>query len=232
MSALPAVAAAPPLVRHLGVIAYEDAFERMRGFTDARTAITRDEIWLLEHPPVFTQGQAGRAEHVLAPGAIPVVQSDRGGQITYHGPGQLVAYFLLDLQRLGYGIRSLVTRIEQSMVDVLTGYGIVAYADRAAPGVYVDDAGGLHGRAKIGSLGLRVRRNCTYHGLSLNVAMDLEPFSRINPCGYSGLRMTQIADLGGPRRVDEVARDIVPHLLGHLGYGTIAAPMPPPDGSG
>lgn len=208
----------PAEVRWLGRCDYAETFARMRELTDTRTAATPDQIWLLEHPPVFTQGQAGKAEHVLAPGAIPVVQSDRGGQVTYHGPGQLVAYFLLDLQRLGYGIRSLVTRIEQSMVDVLATYGIVAYADRAAPGVYVDGAGGLPGRAKIGSLGLRVRRSCTYHGLSLNVAMDLEPFSRINPCGYSGLRMTQIADLGGPRRVEEVAWDIAPHLLDQLGY--------------
>lgn len=212
----------PVLVRRCGLVAYEDSFARMRAFTDARTATTPDEIWLLEHPPVFTQGQAGKAEHLLAPGTIPVVQSDRGGQVTYHGPGQLVAYFMLDLLRLGYGIRSLVTRIEQSMVDVLGDYGITAYADRAAPGVYVDDAGGLPGRAKIGSLGLRVRRSCSYHGLSLNVAMDLEPFSRINPCGYSGLRMTQIADLGGPRRVDDVARDLTSHLLDRLGYGDAA----------
>lgn len=218
----------PVLVRSYGLVAYEDSFSRMRAFTDARTAATPDEIWLLEHPPVFTQGQAGKAEHVLAPGTIPVMQSDRGGQVTYHGPGQLVAYFMLDLQRLGYGIRSLVTRIEQSMVDVLGDYGIAAYADRAAPGVYVDDAGGLPGRAKIGSLGLRVRRSCSYHGLSLNVAMDLEPFSRINPCGYSGLRMTQIADLGGPNTVSAVADDLRRHLLRNLGYSASPCAVTPP----
>lgn len=210
--------APPPVLHRLGRVAYTETLARMRALTDARNAQTADEIWLLEHPPVFTQGQAGKAEHLLAPGDIPVVQSDRGGQVTYHGPGQLVVYFLLDLQRLGYGVRSLVTRIEQAMVDVLAGYGIAAHADREAPGVYVDGAGGTPGRAKIGSLGLRVRRGCTYHGLSLNVAMDLEPFSRINPCGYSGLRMTQIADLGGPAAVDVVADDLTPHLLRRLGY--------------
>jgi lipoyl(octanoyl) transferase len=189
----------------------------MRTFTDTRTADTPDELWLLQHPAVFTQGQAGKAEHLLMPGDIPVVQSDRGGQVTYHGPGQLVVYFLVDLNRLGYGIRSLVTRIEQAMVDVLASYDIKAYADREAPGVYVDGAAGRAGRAKIGSLGLRVRRGCSYHGLSLNVAMDLEPFSRINPCGYQGLRMTQVAELGGPAAVDSVAADLLPLLLRHLG---------------
>ncbi|WP_091533079.1 lipoyl(octanoyl) transferase LipB [Fontimonas thermophila] len=208
----------PPVMRDLGCVDYTESFTRMRAFTATRDAQTPDEIWLLEHPPVFTQGQAGRAEHLLAPGDIPVVQSDRGGQVTYHGPGQLVVYFLLDLTRLGYGVRSLVTRIEQAMIDVLAGYGIHGYADRDAPGVYVDDAGGHPGRAKIGSLGLRVRRGCTYHGLSLNVAMDLAPFSRINPCGQSGLRMTQIADLGGPSAVATVAHDLIPHLLHRLGY--------------
>ncbi len=201
------------------MVAYAETFARMRALTDARDERTADEIWLLQHPPVFTQGQAGRAEHLLAPGDIPVVQSDRGGQVTYHGPGQLVVYFLLDLRRLGYGIRSLVTHIEQSMIDLLQGYHIRAYADPQAPGVYVDGAEGLPGRAKIGSLGLRVRRSCTYHGLSLNVAMDLAPFARINPCGYSGLRMTDFARLGGPADLDRVATDLRPLLLRHLGYG-------------
>jgi len=207
------VPAAAPLIRNLGRCDYSETFERMRAFTDARDANTADELWLLEHEPVFTQGQAGKPEHLLAPGNIPVVQSDRGGQITYHGPGQLVVYFLLDLQRLGYGIRSLVTRIEQSMIDALAGYGISAHADPKAPGVYVDRAGNQPGRAKIGSLGLRVRRGCTYHGLSLNVKMNLEPFSRINPCGYIGQRMTQVADLGGPGTVAAVGSDLVPHVL-------------------
>jgi lipoyl(octanoyl) transferase len=204
-------------VQHLGLRDYESTFAQMRTFTDTRTADTPDELWLLQHPAVFTQGQAGKAEHLLMPGDIPVVQSDRGGQVTYHGPGQLVVYFLVDLNRLGYGIRSLVTRIEQAMVDVLASYDIKAYADREAPGVYVDGAAGRAGRAKIGSLGLRVRRGCSYHGLSLNVAMDLEPFSRINPCGYQGLRMTQVAELGGPAAVDSVAADLLPLLLRHLG---------------
>ncbi|HEY1077983.1 MAG TPA: lipoyl(octanoyl) transferase LipB [Fontimonas sp.] len=204
---------AAPLVRHLGRCNYSDSFAQMRAFTDARTADTPDELWLLEHEPVFTQGQAGKPEHLLNAGNIPVVQSDRGGQITYHGPGQLVVYFLLDLQRLGYGIRSLVTRIEQSMIDTLADYAIAAQADPQAPGVYVDRAGGQPGRAKIGSLGLRVRRGCTYHGLSLNVKMNLEPFSRINPCGYIGQRMTQVADLGGPDTVAQVGSDLIPHVL-------------------
>lgn len=218
MSAIAGAAVTSPLLRRLGCVGYEDTLAQMRAFTDARDAQTRDEIWMLEHPPVYTQGQAGKAEHLLAPGDIPVVQSDRGGQITYHGPGQLVVYFLLDLHRLGFGIRSLVTRIEQAMVAVLAGYGIAAYADPQAPGVYVDDAAGAPGRAKIGSLGLRVRRGCSYHGLSLNVAMDLEPFSRINPCGFRGLRVTQVSELGGPDRVETVAADLEPCLLSQLGY--------------
>ncbi len=207
--ALPACA---PRVRRLGLRPYEAVFEEMRGFTQARTEATPDEIWLLQHPPVFTQGQAGKAEHVLAPGAIPVVQADRGGQVTYHGPGQLVGYVMVDLRRLGYGIRSLVTRIEDAIVDTLSGYGIQAASRRDAPGVYVGDR-------KIASLGLRVRQGCSYHGLALNVAMDLEPFTRINPCGYQGLQMTQIAALGGPSEVEQVSRDLEPRLLGRLGLG-------------
>jgi lipoyl(octanoyl) transferase len=182
----------------------------MREFTLARTADTPDELWFLEHEPVFTQGQAGKAEHVLAPGAIPVVQSDRGGQVTYHGPGQLMGYVLVDLQRLGYGIRSLVTRLEQAMVDCLEGYGIEAAGRPDQPGVYV-------GARKIASLGLRVRKGRTYHGLALNVAMDLEPFARINPCGFKGLAMTQIAELGGPADLATVTRDLEPHLARRLG---------------
>lgn len=215
------VSTTQPLIRRLGRIDYQTTFERMRAFTDARDDDTPDEIWLLEHPPVFTQGQAGKPEHLLMPGAIPVVQSDRGGQVTYHGPGQLVVYFLIDLKRRGYGIRSLVTHIEQSMVALLADYGIRAYADPEAPGVYVDDAGGR--RMKIGSLGLRVRHARTYHGLSLNVAMDLEPFSRINPCGYQGLRMTQLSDLGGPASVEATGEALLRHLLVHLGYDAVHA---------
>ena len=194
----------------LGQQPYESTYLRMRELTLARTSESPDELWFLEHSPVFTQGQAGKTEHVLAPGDIPVVQSDRGGQVTYHGPGQLVVYFLLDLHRLGYGIRSLVTRLEQSLVDVLADYDITAAARRDAPGVYVDGK-------KIASLGLRVRANRTYHGLALNVAMDLEPYSRINPCGFKGLEMTQISALGGPTDVNRVGQDLEPHLVQRLG---------------
>lgn len=197
------------MIRQLGLRDYAEVFAEQRAFTDARSAETPDELWFLEHPAVFTQGQAGKAEHLLLPGTIPVVQSDRGGQITYHGPGQIVVYLLLDLKRLGYSIRSLVTRIEQALVATLAGYGIEARADPQAPGVYVDGA-------KIASLGLRVRRGCTYHGLALNVAMDLEPFSRINPCGYQGLRMTQVSALGGPTRLETVGHDLERQLLEQL----------------
>lgn len=181
----------------------------MQAFTHARTAATPDELWLLEHPPVFTQGQAGKREHVLLPGNIPVVQSDRGGQVTYHGPGQLVGYVLVDINRAGYGVRTLVTRIEQALISTLALWGIAAYADRDAPGVYVDIAGRRH---KIGSIGLRLREGCSYHGLSLNVAMDLQPFACINPCGYAGLAMTQVSSLGGPSTVAEVAAALAPLL--------------------
>jgi len=198
------------LRRDLGLQPYEPMYRRMREFTLARGAGTPDELWFLEHEPVFTQGQAGKAEHVLAPGGIPVVQSDRGGQVTYHGPGQLMGYVLVDLARLGYGIRSLVTRLEQAVVDCLAGYGIAAAARRDAPGVYV-------GERKIASLGLRVRKGCSYHGLAFNVDMDLEPFSRINPCGFEGLAMTQVSELGGPASVEAVARDLEPHLARRLG---------------
>jgi lipoyl(octanoyl) transferase len=175
-------------VRDLGRSQYEIVFEAMKAFTVARTAATPDEIWLTEHEPVFTQGQAGRAEHVLAPGGIPVVQSDRGGQVTYHGPGQIVAYLMLDIRRLELSVRGLVSGIERAVIETLAEYGVAGAPRADAPGVYV--AG-----AKIASLGLRVRRGCSYHGLALNVAMDLEPFGRINPCGLLGVRVTQLADL-------------------------------------
>jgi len=201
------------LVRQLGLRDYTEVFAEQRAFTDARDEHTPDELWFLQHPPVFTQGQAGKTEHLLLPGDIPVVQSDRGGQVTYHGPGQLVVYLLLDLRRLGYPIRALVTRIEQSLVDTLAGYGIAARADPTAPGVYVD---GARDRSKIASLGLRVRRGCSYHGLALNVAMDLEPFSRINPCGYQGLRMTQVSARGGPADLARVGQDLERQLRRQL----------------
>ena len=178
----------------------------MREYTLARDAASDDEIWFVEHPAVFTQGQAGKAEHLLMPGDIPVVQSDRGGQVTYHGPGQLVVYFMLDLQRLGYGIRSLVTRLETAIVETLAGYAISAYPRRDAPGVYVDGK-------KIASLGLRVRNGCCYHGIAINVSMDLSPFARINPCGSAGLEMTQLSALGGPDQISLVAADLQPQLL-------------------
>jgi len=184
--------------RRLGEAAYEETLAAMRRFTDERGADTPDELWLLQHPRVFTQGQAGRAEHVLAPGDIPVVQVDRGGQVTYHAPGQWVVYLLIDLKRRGLGVRELVSLIERAIVTVLTDHGIDATADPARPGVYVDGA-------KIASLGLRVRRGCSYHGLALNVSLDLEPFGRINPCGYEGLAVTSMAALLPGLQLDETA---------------------------
>lgn len=198
-----------PQLRELpGLTDYALSAEQMRGFTETRTADTADEIWLLQHPPVFTQGQAGRDEHLLMPGDIPVVRSNRGGQVTYHGPGQIVAYLMIDLHRAGYGIRSLVTRIEDALITTLAGYGISAYSDPDARGVYVDIDGRRH---KIASLGLRVSRGCSYHGLALNTDMDLEPFTWINPCGYQGLRVTQIRELGGPS-LPQVQADLGRHL--------------------
>ena len=192
-------------VLNLGRSRYDSVFDAMRGYTEARDAATEDQIWLTEHDPVFTQGQAGKAEHLLMPGDIPVVQTDRGGQVTYHGPGQVVAYLLFDLRRLGLSVRGLVSGIEQAMIRVLDQYGIAAAARPDAPGVYV--AG-----AKIGSLGLRVRRGCSYHGLSLNVNMDLEPFTRINPCGLTDTTVTQVMDLGGPADLGVVREDLL-HAL-------------------
>jgi lipoyl(octanoyl) transferase len=187
----------------------------MRTFTDGRGADTEDELWLLQHPPVFTLGQAGRPEHLLDPGDIPIVQSDRGGQVTYHGPGQIVAYVLVDLRRAGLGVRGMVQLLEDAAIGVLADYGIQAQTRPKAPGVYV-------GEAKIAALGLRVRRGCSYHGLSLNVDMNLEPFERINPCGYPGLAVTQIADLGGPKDLAVVADTLAEHI--RLG---LAAATPP-----
>ena len=176
------------LTRELGLADYEPVLDAMRELTDTRDENTPDQLWLLQHPRVFTQGQAGKAEHVLAPGDIPVIQVDRGGQVTYHGPGQWVIYLLVDLKRRKLGVRDLVTLIEQSIVTLLAEYAIEAAPRPEAPGVYVDGD-------KIASLGLRVRRGCSYHGLSLNVDMDLEPFQRINPCGYEGLQVTSMARL-------------------------------------
>lgn len=178
----------------------------MRAFTDARGPATVDEIWLVQHPPVFTLGQAGRPEHILNPGAIPVARTDRGGQVTYHGPGQLVVYVLLDLGRRKMGARRLVAALEQSVIDLAGEAGIEAVRKKSAPGIYV--AG-----KKLAALGLRIRKGCCYHGLSLNVHMDLEPFSRINPCGYPGLGVTQLADLGVPWSMEETQRRLIGHLF-------------------
>ena len=198
-------------VRELGVQAYEPVWHAMQDFTSQRTAATADELWLVQHPPVFTQGQAGKAEHLLLPGDIPVVQVDRGGQVTYHGPGQLVAYPLVDVRRLGLGVRELVSRIEQSLIDLLASYGVSAEARADAPGVYVDGA-------KIASLGLRIRRGCSFHGLALNVDMDLAPFRRINPCGYAGLAMTQLSDHATSIEFAEVSARLRAQLVKHLDY--------------
>ncbi|MDJ0879628.1 MAG: lipoyl(octanoyl) transferase LipB [Halieaceae bacterium] len=174
-------------ILRLGEVDYQSSWQAMRDYTDQRDERSDDQLWLLQHPPVFTQGQAGKAEHLLTPGEIPVVQADRGGQVTYHGPGQWVVYLLIDLRRRGLGVRALVDVIEQAIVDCLAGYGISAAPRPDAPGVYVDGA-------KIASLGLRVRRGCSFHGLALNVDMDLEPFSRINPCGHAGMAVTCLRD--------------------------------------
>lgn len=183
------------LVRRLGLAEYQPVLDAMRDFTDQRDNDTPDELWLLQHPRVFTQGQAGKAEHVLAPGDISVIQVDRGGQVTYHGPGQWVVYLLIDLKRRGMGVRVLVTLIEDAIVRLLSEYGIESAPRADAPGVYASGD-------KIASLGLRVRRGCSYHGLSLNVDMDLEPFSRINPCGHQGLQVTSMARLLAERQID------------------------------
>lgn len=195
---------------------YVPVWEAMRQFTEARNPATPDEIWLLTHQPVFTQGQAGKPEHLLNPGAIPVVQIDRGGQVTYHGPGQLVVYLLIDVRRAGTGVRELVENIEQSVIAVLAEYGIAAESQRKAPGVYVNGA-------KIAALGLRIRQGCSYHGLSFNIDMNLSPFGRINPCGYQGLQVTQLRELlpAGSGKVDllhEAAGRLVRTLTTRLGY--------------
>ena len=200
-------------LRSLGRREYEPVFAAMRAFTEGRDAATSDELWSVEHPPVFTQGLAGKVEHLLAPGDIPVVQVDRGGQVTYHGPGQVVVYCLLDVRRLGLSVRGLVTILERSVIDLLAAYRIVGRTRPDAPGVYVEDA-------KVASLGLRLRQGRSYHGLSLNVAMDLEPFTRINPCGYPGLRVTQLCDLGIDLTPELAAAELLANLSRNLGYTT------------
>lgn len=203
------------ILRELGLVDYAPTLEAMKRFTDARDSDTPDELWLLQHPPVFTQGQAGKAEHLLTPGDIPVVQVDRGGQVTYHGPGQWVVYLLVDIRRLGQGVRHLVTVIENAVLELLSEYGISAAARADAPGVYVDGE-------KIASLGLRVRKGCSYHGLALNVDMDLEPFLRINPCGFEGLKVTSMARQlpGESLDMDGIGRQLLAILDRHLTSGT------------
>nr|WP_244663835.1 lipoyl(octanoyl) transferase LipB [Xanthomonas sp. A2111] len=200
----------PCSVRQLGRQPYEPVWRAMQRFTDARDEATPDELWVVEHEPVFTLGQAGKPEHVLAPGDIPVLQVDRGGQVTYHGPGQLVVYPLLDLRRLHIGVRDYVCRIEQAIIDTLDEWNILGERREGAPGVYV-------GGAKVAALGIRVRRGCTFHGLSFNVAMDLEPFHRINPCGYQGLQVTAVLDLGGPSGMQAVTPVLLAQLARQFG---------------
>ena len=193
------------IVRQLGRQPYEPIFEAMKRFTDERDQNTQDEIWLVEHDAVFTQGQAGKAEHILMPGDIPVVQVDRGGQVTYHGPGQQVIYLMLNIKRRKLGVRHLVTAMEEAVVGLLGKYGVNAYPKPDAPGVYVDEK-------KVCSLGLRIRNGCSFHGLALNVNMDLSPFQRINPCGYAGMEMIDTARLNGPTTLETAGNELT-HLL-------------------
>jgi lipoyl(octanoyl) transferase len=205
-----------PVVKLLGLMPYEPTWRAMQRFTDERTSTTADEIWMVEHPPVFTLGMNGSREHVLAPGDIPVIDIDRGGQVTYHGPGQLVVYPLIDIRRHGLGVRQLVVALENAIIAYVGELGVEAVGSRDAPGVYV-------GGAKLASIGLRIRRGASYHGAALNVSLDMEPFQRINVCGYRGLAVTRLADVGGAlgmrdTDVRTVAKGLVPHLLRELGF--------------
>jgi lipoyl(octanoyl) transferase len=202
------------IIRQLNQTDYTQVWQAMQNFTDNRGEHDADELWFVEHPPVFTQGQAGKEEHLLMPGDIPVVKVDRGGQVTYHGPGQQVVYFMIDLKRKKIGVRQLVTLIENGIVAALADFNINAYAKADAPGVYVDEK-------KIASLGLRVRKGCSFHGLALNVNMDLSPFLRINPCGYAGLEMIQTCDLQGPSSVIETGKVLEKHLIKLLDASTV-----------
>ena len=201
------------MIRALGRTEYEPTWRAMQAFTATRSIDTRDEIWLTEHPPVYTLGLAGRREHLLRDNGIPAIKVDRGGQITYHGPGQLVAYLLYDLRPRKLGIRAMVRRIEGALVEWLASLGVPAYGKPMAPGVYVARQGG---EAKIAALGLKVRNGCTYHGLAVNVAMDLAPFADIDPCGYPGLAVTQLADLGVARTVEKAGAEFAPILAARL----------------
>jgi len=205
----PSTCTTPVIIRQLGVVDYADTWQAMIDHTQQRTRETPDEIWLLQHPPIYTQGIAGKAEHLLAPGNIPVIRTDRGGQITYHGPGQLIAYLLLDLRRRQLGVRELVRKMENTVINLLQSYLICAQSRIDAPGVYVKDA-------KIASLGLRVRRGACYHGIALNVAMDLSPFDAINPCGFPGLRITQTSELGIAASIDILEKKLVENFLVQL----------------
>lgn len=196
-------------IRQLGLQEYSECWDKMKAFTEQRTPDTPDEIWLLEHEPVYTLGLNGKAEHLLNPGDIPVIHSDRGGQATYHGPGQLILYPLLDIRRRKIGVRRLVSLLEQSAVETLKQYGIRSYARPEAPGVYVDSK-------KIASIGIRIRRGCSYHGMSLNVNVDLGPFDGINICGFTSLGATRLTDLGGPGHCHEIAIPLVHHFLNLL----------------
>lgn len=193
-------------IKALGMVDYEPTWRAMQRFTDERTADTLDEIWLVQHPPTYTQGQAGKPEHLLNPTAIPVVKIDRGGQITYHGPGQIVVYLLLDLRRWKINVRELVRLMEQAVIDLLAEYGVAAQGREEAPGVYVGDA-------KIAALGLKIKKSCSYHGLSFNVDMDLSPFDNINPCGYEGLRVTQAIEVGIPVPWEELQAQLTQNLV-------------------
>ncbi|WP_026294404.1 lipoyl(octanoyl) transferase LipB [Salinimonas chungwhensis] len=197
------------ILRQLGRQAYEPVWQKMQAYTDVREASDADEIWLVEHNPVFTQGQAGKAEHILMPGDIPVVKVDRGGQVTYHGPGQQVIYLMLDIKRRKLGVRHLVNAMENAVIALLASDNIEAYAKKDAPGVYVDEK-------KVCSLGLRIRRGCSFHGLALNVNMDLEPFSRINPCGYAGMEMTDTRTLGGADSLEVAGPALIKKILNEL----------------
>lgn len=210
---------APALkICYLGQVPYEETLQQMQEYTNGRTSDDADQIWVLEHPPVFTQGLAGKAEHLLAPGDIPVIQVDRGGQVTYHGPGQLVVYLLLDVKRLGTGVRQLVSLIENSVVESLKQAGVKAYPKPDAPGVYVQIEGE---ECKIASLGLRIRRGCSFHGLAFNLDMDTSPFLRINPCGYQGLRMTQLKEVAPQVTPEKATQWVLNHLIKGLGNPTI-----------
>jgi len=216
----PASTTRPALLRDLGRQGYEPVWHAMQQFTDSRGDATTDELWVVEHDPVFTLGQAGKDEHVLAPGDIPVLHVDRGGQVTYHGPGQIVVYPLLDLRRLGIGVRDYVCRIEQAIIDTLDEWNIGAERLNGAPGVYV-------GGAKIAALGIRVRRGCSFHGLAFNVSLDLEPFHRINPCGYAGMQVTSVLDLGGPSGIEAVKAVLLSHLAQQFGLALQPTPELP-----